>query len=304
MKKSLNSYWILLFLPLICSGQQESYYSFYKTAMNLINPAYAGSEEGAIFSFVSRQQWSLDEEAPATVAFSYATSRANNLGLGISIVSDKVFIEKQTVATIDFSYQLDMETTKIYLGLKAGGNFYKADPTSLLAFAPTPDPIQQPLSKFNPNIGVGALLKKENLWISFSLPRIFNSNRTRDQVIMARDRVHSYLGAGFTLPLSTNLEVKPSLLMRKVKGLALSTDLTGVLSWQDLFDFGLSYRTSGALSLLSSICYGIFDIGYAYETPLQTNLAQLNLKTHELFLRIHLSKQAEEKPLKLETDKD
>jgi type IX secretion system PorP/SprF family membrane protein len=298
MKKRLNSYWILLFLPLICSGQQESYYSFYKTAMNLINPAYAGSEEGALFSFVSRQQWSLDEEAPATVAFSYATSRANNVGLGISIISDKVFIEKQTVATIDFSYQLDMETTKIYLGLKAGGNFYKADPTSLLVFAPTPDPIQQPLSKFNPNIGVGALLKKENLWISFSLPRIFNSNRTRDQVIIARDRIHSYLGAGFTLPLSTNLDVKPSFLMRKVKGLDLSTDLTGVLSWQDLFDFGISYRTSGALSLLSSIRYGIFDIGYAYETPILSGLAQLNLKTHEIFLRIHLGA----KPTEATTD--
>ncbi|MEL0318917.1 MAG: type IX secretion system membrane protein PorP/SprF, partial [Flavobacteriaceae bacterium] len=241
-------YLALLFLPLLSFGQQESYYSFYRNTMNIINPAFAGAEEGTVFSFTSRRQWSFDEEAPNTLAFSYSSVRANKVGLGISLVADRVFIEQQTNATIDFSYQLNMETTQVYLGLKAGGNFYKADPTGLLGFATSPDPIQQAFSKFNPNIGVGALLKRENLWLSFSLPRIFKSNRTKDLAITAKDRVHTYLGGGATLPLGTNLYLKPSILLRKVKGLPLSTDLTGFISWQQKFDAGMSYRSSGAFS--------------------------------------------------------
>ena len=287
-------YLALLFLPLLSFGQQESYYSFYRNTMNIINPAFAGAEEGTVFSFTSRRQWSFDEEAPTTLAFSYSSVRANKVGLGISLIADRVFIEQQTNATIDFSYQLNMETTQVYLGLKAGGNFYKADPTGLLGFAASPDPIQQAFSKFNPNIGVGALLKRENLWLSFSLPRIFKSNRTKDLAITAKDRVHTYLGGGATLPLGTNLYLKPSILLRKVKGLPLSTDLTGFISWQQKFDAGMSYRSSGAFSILSSVRMGNFDLGYAYETPILSGLAQLNLKTHEVFLRIHLGAKATE----------
>ena len=288
MTKRSIVYLSLLFLPLLSFGQQESYYSFYLNTMNIINPAFAGAEEGTVFSFTSRRQWSFDEEAPTTLAFSYSSARENKVGLGISLVADRVFIEQQTSATIDFSYQLNMETTQVYLGLKAGGNFYKADPTGLLGFATSPDPIQQAFSKFNPNIGVGALLKRENLWISFSLPRIFKSNRTKDLAITAKDRVHIYLGGGGTLPLGTNLYLKPSLLLRKVKGLPLSTDLTGFINWQKKFDVGLSYRSSGALSFLSSVRVGNFDLGYAYETPTVSSLSQLNLKTHEIVLKINL----------------
>jgi len=288
MTKRPIVYLSLLFLPLLSFGQQESYYSFYLNTMNIINPAFAGAEEGTVFSFTSRRQWSFDEEAPTTLAFSYSSARENKVGLGISLVADRVFIEQQTSATIDFSYQLNMETTQVYLGLKAGGNFYKADPTGLLGFATSPDPIQQAFSKFNPNIGVGALLKRENLWISFSLPRIFKSNRTKELAITAKDRVHIYLGGGGTLPLGTNLYLKPSLLLRKVKGLPLSTDLTGFINWQKKFDVGLSYRSSGALSFLSSVRVGNFDLGYAYETPTVSSLSQLNLKTHEIVLKINL----------------
>lgn len=293
MKIRLKKYILLLFLPLISYGQQESYYSFYRATMNIINPAFAGAEAGDVFSFTSRRQWSSDEEAPTTIAFSYSSARANNVGLGISLVADKVFIEQQTNVTIDFSYNLNMETTQVYLGLKAGGNFYKADPTGLIGFSAIPDPIQQAISKFNPNIGVGALLKRENLWISFSLPRIFNTNRTKDMAITAKDRVHSYLGGGGNIPVGTNLIFKPSVLMRKVKGLPWSTDFTGMLSWQNNFDFGMSYRTNASISLLSSVRLGNFDVGYAYETPVQSVLTQRNLKTHEIFLRIHLDKKSE-----------
>ena len=77
-------------------------------------------------------------------------------------------------------------------------------------------------------------------------------------------------------------------MMRKIKGLPITTDLTGMLSWRNTFDVGVSFRSNSALSLLSVISLGKFDIGYAYETPTDGGLSKLNLKTHELVFRIRL----------------
>jgi len=289
MMKRLLFFIGLALVPLISFSQQESYYTLYRYNMNVINPAYAGALGKNVFAFTSRRQWSSMQDAPSTLAFSYSSERENNVGLGLSVVSDKVFIEQQTFAYVDFSYKLDMESTQLYLGLKAGGNFYSADPIALSAYSASSDPAQQQLSRFNPNVGAGALLKGELFWASFSIPRLFNVKRESDNLaVTAKDRMHSYLGGGVDLPIGSGLLVKPSVMLRKVKGLPVTTDFTGMLSWQNQFDVGISYRSSSSFALLSVISLGGFDIGYAYETPTVSSLSQLNLKTHEIVLRINL----------------
>ena len=275
-------------MPILCLGQQESYYTLYRYNMNLINPAFAGAEGANVFSFTSRRQWSSVEEAPSTLAFAYSSARENNVGLGISVVSDKVFVEQQTFAYVDFSYKLDMESIQLYLGLKGGGNFYNADPRGLSTYMVLPDPAQKQLSRFNPNVGAGAYLKGEIFWASFSIPRLFNVKRDEDLAITAKDRIHAYLGGGVNLSLGSDLLLKPSVMFRKVKALPITTDITTMVSWQNRFNFGVSYRTSSAFSLLSVVSLGTFDIGYAYETPTVSSLSQLNLRTHEIIFRINL----------------
>ena len=289
MMKRLLLFIGLALAPLITFSQQESYYTLYRYNMNVINPAYAGALGKNVFAFTSRRQWSSMEDAPSTLAFSYSSERENNVGLGFSVVSDKVFIEQQTFAYADFSYKLDMESTQLYLGLKAGGNFYSADPRALSTYSTSSDPAQQQLSRFNPNVGAGAYLRGELFWASFSIPRLFNVKRESDNLaVTAKDRVHSYLGGGADFAVGSGLLLKPSVLFRKVKGLPVTTDITGMVSWQNQLDLGVSYRTSSAFAFLAVVSLGGFDIGYAYETPTVSSLSQLNLKTHEIVLRINL----------------
>ena len=287
--KRLLLYIGLALVPLISFSQQESYYTLYRFNMNVINPAYAGALGKNVFAFTSRRQWSSMQDAPSTLAFSYSSERENNVGLGLSVVSDKVFIEQQTFAYADFSYKLDMESTQLYLGLKAGGNFYSADPRQLSTYSTSSDPAQQQLSRFNPNVGAGAYLRGELFWASFSIPRLFNIKRESDNLaVTAKDRVHSYLGGGADFAIGSGLLLKPSVLFRKVKGLPVTTDITGMVSWQNQLDLGVSYRTSSAFAMLAVVSLGGFDIGYAYETPTDSSLSQLNLKTHEIVIRINL----------------
>ena len=128
--------------------------------MNLINPAYAGSEGSHVFSLTSRNQWDTIDYSPKTTGFSYSMATNKNVGLGVSVISDKIFIENQTTLTIDFSYKLTLSNeSALFLGIKGGGNSYSADPTPLEGFTNIPDPAQKTLSRFNPNMGVGFLLK-------------------------------------------------------------------------------------------------------------------------------------------------
>jgi len=287
--------YIFIFTSFTLTSQQESYYTFYQYNMNVINPAFAGTEQGDVITILDRNQWVGLEGAPRTLALSYSRPMKDNVGLGISIVSDKVFIEKQTFAYIDFSYKLQVEEkTMLYLGLKAGGNFYNADPTGLITYSNNSDPSQVSLSSFNPNIGIGAYAKRDNHWFSFSIPRLFNTNRKDDLAVTPKDRVHTYLGGGSEFAIDEDFSVKPSLMLRKVKGLPLSADITSFVSYQNKYDLGLSFRTKAAFSVMIFLTeiYQGFDLGYAYESPTVDRFSEISKKTHEIILRVRLGGRA------------
>ena len=95
---------IVIFLPMLIYSQQQSYLTLHRYQMNIINPAYAGAEGKDVLSLTSRNQWMNIDNSPRTLVMSFSSERKKNVGLGISIESDKVFIEKQTFMYIDFSY--------------------------------------------------------------------------------------------------------------------------------------------------------------------------------------------------------
>ena len=300
MKKLI--YLVFLFSFVIYS-QQESYYSLYNYNMQVINPAYTGAEADLLFSFLNRSQWESLDDSPKTMAFSFSSKRKNNVGLGLSVVSDKVFVERQTFAYLDFSYLLDMGKTRIFLGLKGGGNFYRASSLDLEDYNSTIDPAQSELSRFNPNVGAGVYIKNKTYWFSFSIPRLFNVKRNEDLNLGAKDRVHSYIGAGFELPLSKNLIFKPMIMLRKVKSLPLSKDIGGFLSISNKFDLGISHRSNSSFSAMTLIKISkSFDIGYAYEAPTNTSLLNQSIKTNEFFLRIKINKAEKKDPPKKTND--
>jgi len=278
---------ILVFVCVKSHSQQESYYSLYRYNMQVINPAFAGSEDNDFVTILNRTQWLSEKDSPQTNAFSFSSKRKNNVGLGLSVVSDKVFVERQTFSYVDFSYNLKLnEKSDLFLGLKAGGNFYRSSPLLLEDYVSIPDPSQQEFRRFNANLGVGLYINNPSYWVSFSIPRIFNVKRDDDLSIGAKDRVHSYLGTGLNLSLNKNFILKPAILLRKVVTLPLSADFSTFLSLDNKVDFGLSYRTNSSFSVMTFI--KIFDnlnLGYAYEFPVETNLRNLSVNTHELLLQ-------------------
>lgn len=288
----LQAIYIFTLISLTLYGQQEPSFAFSQFNLSLVNPAYVGTQGKSIFTMTTRSQWSSIEGSPESFAFAYNTERNNNVGIGLSVISDKTFVEQQTFAFIDFSYKLQLsENARLFLGLKGGGNFYNADLSALETYNNLSDPSKVAMSRLKPNLGVGAYLVMKNNWISFAAPRLFEVQRADQEDILAKDRIHLYAAGGTSISLNNDFIIAPSIALRKIKGLPLITEATALITYRNQFSAGIQFRDNSSAGILS--LFSITDtigIGYAYESYLDTSLSSMNLTTHEFFIRLQLGK--------------
>jgi len=206
---------------------------------------------------------------PKTMSLAYSKGLGKNLGLGISIIHDKVFVLKETDLAVDFSYKVKMdETTHLYFGLKAGGGFVNIDLSD--SGAPGNDPLfTENQSFFNPHIGAGMHITNEKFYISFSTPNFLKGDRYEKQgnaPSAAIDNTHFYLGGGYNFRLNPTLVLTPKVMSRFVSGAPASYDLGASLDIDRRFVTGFNYRLDEMYSV-----YGMFRIvdklqlGVAYD---------------------------------------
>nr|WP_199001183.1 type IX secretion system membrane protein PorP/SprF [Flavobacterium sp. ASV13] len=281
----------LLLFSSVLFAQQESLFTTYRYHMNIVNPAYAGVDGETVLATTIRQQWTGIKDAPKTQAVSFGTSVGSHLGLGVSMVYDKTFVEKQTQLGLDVSYKVQVGAlTDLYLGIKAGGNFYNVNTSGLETYVPQSDPALATINQFNPNVGVGALLKNDKFFVSLSVPRILNTERARNKdgyTAVATDRAHVYLSSGydFDLETATSLILKPSFMMRYVNGAPLSVDLNLMLQIEKFLEIGGSYRVDNAYAgILGLNISNRMTLGYAYEVNTGKVIASAK-NSNEFFLR-------------------
>lgn len=294
--KTNNIYFILLLFFVFGSveAQQDPSYILYRYNMNLINPAYAGAEDKTQFGANLRSQWSGVAEAPETQSFFASTFMGKNIGLGVSIINDKTFIEKQTSVALDFSYKVQWDRyTNIYFGLKASGNSYNANLEGLMTFGIQSDPSLMDINgSFTPNIGAGIYFQNRKLSLSFSVPQILKPNRLEQNDGLARlgrNNIHMYFMGAYNFEINEKIAFKPSTMFRYVENSPVSVDLTLALKFNEIFEFGTAYRLNeGFAGFLIFELPSNLNIGYAYEASLNSTLATNNNGTHELFLRFSL----------------
>ena len=268
-------------------SQQESFLTNFIFQMSLINPSFAGSESDNIVALTSRNQWVSIENSPKTQVLTFSSKRKKNVGLGISIMSNNYFVERNTASYIDFSYKLSLsDNSSLYLGLKGGATFYRANLIGLTSLNSSVDPAQSSFARFNPNLGIGVYLQTPSFWFSFSIPRLFNSGDKLNFSITSTDQVHTYFASGVNFKINDSFNLKPSILVRSVSNFNTTADFLALLDYKNLFNIGASYRTNNSLGIISYISIKKFlDFGYSYEAPTLSGLSGLNVKTHEISLR-------------------
>ncbi|WP_439153064.1 PorP/SprF family type IX secretion system membrane protein [Winogradskyella sp.] len=279
-------------------AQQEPNYTLYRYTMNVINPAFAGADGNTSFTSSFRSQWISVQGAPETQSFFYSQPLGDKIGLGLTLVSDQVFVESQTSFNIDFSYRLQVsETANLFLGLKAGGSTYSVDRGNLSNIGLPVDPALSNIDNgFRPNFGAGAYLLHDKYFVSLSVPRILSSERidkAEGRVTQATQEAHVYLAGGYNFDISDNTEFRPSTMVRYVSGTPLSLDLTAAFRFYDKFELGAAYRTDEAFSGLMMVNLADWmDIGYAYESSTRDEITTNSNGTHEILVRFNFKKKS------------
>jgi len=284
-------------------AQQDPNYTFYRYNMNLINPAYAGAEDGLEGSDIVRQselglnvrsQWASVEGAPETQSAFFSTGVGNNVGLGVSIINDQTFVENQTSISIDFSYRLKVsDRANLFLGIKAGANSYSVNTDGLTTFDIDADPSLVNLDGgFTPNVGVGAYLKGEKYFVSFSAPKLLTPDRLEQDSGIASlgvERVHVYFSTGYDFKLGERTYFKPSTMVRYVDASPLSIDVTAAFEFANRFELAPVYRVDEALGgyfIFRATKH--FDFGYAYQNGTSSPVSAAANGSHEIFMKIRM----------------
>lgn len=286
---------ILIFaLMLTCySGfaQQDAQYTQYMYNTININPAYAGSRGVMSVFGLHRTQWVGLDGAPTTNTFSLNTPINNsNLGVGFSLVNDRIGPTSDNTISADISYTIPMnEVYKLSFGVKASGNIFNLD-TDKLDPAQANDPnLQNFNNEFSPNFGAGVYLHSDKLYLGLSVPNFLQDSKYNDnEVAVFQERMNFYFIGGYVFDVSPSIKFKPAVLTKMVAGSPLQVDASANFLFFDKFMLGGAYRWDAAVSALAGfqVTDGLF-IGYSYDME-TTQLRRYNSGSHEVFLRFEL----------------
>lgn len=281
-----------LIISFAANAQQDPHFSMYRYNMNVITPAYAGTNGSLETTFAVRSQWAGVEDGPETLNFNINSPVDENIGVGLTVVNDKVFVLEETHLYADFSYKIKItEETDLHAGLKAGGSFLKIDLNEL---GIANDPLfTENISTFNPNVGVGFYLKAKKYYVSLSAPGLLSNNRYEKEglnPVSAKDDTQIFLGGGYEFDLSENFKFRPSALGKVVSGAPFSLDLTASALYKERIELGANYRLDESVTIFFTAGFveNIFKVGYAYEYT-TTDINTYTNGTHEIILKLRLN---------------
>ncbi len=278
-------------LPKEAAAQQDPQYSMYMFNGQVINPAYAGSRDALSVTALYRHQWTGLPGAPKTFTLSANGALLNDkIGLGGYIASDNLGVTNIITMAFDYNYRIKIKKGTLSLGMRAQFNQFQARFSELStqdggdgSFAQNSDNI------FSPNFGFGAHYQNEFMYAGFSVPHLLNTSLNEKWQVEGTDAVarqykHYFVTAGFIVPLSENIKLKPSALVKVVQNAPVGVDVNLSVLIKEQFWVGASYRVNyGVVGMVEYLFAKRFRLGYAYDWS-HTELNQVTSGSHELML--------------------
>ena len=296
---------LLMVLAMRLKAQQDAQYSQYMFNGIYINPAYAGYKEQLNIHSFYRSQWGGVPGAPRTFSLAVDAAVANdNVGLALQVSADKIGAQSTMSAYGSYAYRIRLNasgSSRLALGLSVGVMQKAIDGSMLYTNdrqTTMPVGVQHTVAA---DARAGIYYSNDQFYAGFSVDNMVVQYLTSGKYkLIPQSKMHYYLTAGTLLPLSEDVQLKPSFLLKDDRGVPGRPDLNIFILYKDIIWLGGSYRSRVALYdksyLQSELSYKnaavaaveIFPVkglrvGYAYDISLGP-MQGYNNGTHEISL--------------------
>ncbi|NOS56854.1 MAG: type IX secretion system membrane protein PorP/SprF [Cyclobacteriaceae bacterium] len=269
-------------------AQQKPQFTQYMFNTLVINPAYAGAEEALSLTFIDRHQWVGIENAPTTQTLSAHTLvRKKNVGLGLSVINDKIGVYQNLNALASFAYHIQTgKDSYLSMGLQAGFNNNRANYLSLQSSGGPIDPnLANSINETYFDFGFGLYFRSPRFHIGVSSPQFVPKQVALDPAVNIQiGGTHYFLFSKYRMSLSANWELEPSTLVKYIPTLPLSYDANLNFVYRRILTTGVSYRINESVDfLLRAQVTPQLQFGYAYDHPI-AQATRLSSGSHELMV--------------------
>jgi type IX secretion system PorP/SprF family membrane protein len=289
-------------------AQQTIQFSQYVFNGLAVNPAYSGYKEDWNISLSSRLQWTGIDGAPQTSTVSAdGLTNNSNIGLGIIATSDRLGPQSTSSLYANYAYRIQLDandTKRLCFGLGVGLVQYSLDGSKFNATDVGDGDIPSGYeNKLTPDFRFGVYYYTSQFYVGASvLNALSGATSFVDNPAVVRETRHVYLTGGAMIPLTDNLDWKPSLMFKEDFKSPTNLDINSFLLLNKVIWLGASYRTGVTLWDKTNLQNGldksdaiaaIFEIyvndrlrfGYSYDFT-TSKLADYQSGTHEISLTL------------------
>ncbi len=256
------------------------------------NPAFAGLQGEICANIINRQQWIGLEGEPKSTIFTINSPISlfgTSSGVGISLMDDRIGLEKTFAGKIDYAYIHSMGLGRLSVGVKLGVLNKSFDGTWK-----TPDGAKFPTDPALPqenaqdlvfDIGMGMVYTINNFYLGVSALHLNEAQfKFSDENKVSYLRRHYFVMTGYKLDIpSTSIELSPNFLVQFDKASPQFVISLNAAYNKKLW-VGVTYRTMSEISANLGIeLFNGIKIGYSYGVSL-SKMVSTNEGSHEIML--------------------
>jgi type IX secretion system PorP/SprF family membrane protein len=281
------------------SQEQSAVLSHYHISPVLINPAYAGFNDGHQLQMNVRSQWTGFPGAPKTYGVGYNGPIGKTLGLGLGVLSENLGNLTNTRVQLNYAFRYEAKNVKFAAGFST--EFINKRVSDSVLDNPLLDESDELVLNavdgnkiFDASLGAWATFKKSTfVGVTFPNLVVAKIGEIETGENQGSPFKYSIIHFGHEFDVEPyNFKLKPSVMVHHLMDKSLQIDFNLLGSFiNDKLIAGTSVRAGlgGVASVLLGTNIDVFRLYYSYDVSFQ-QVQKYNGGTHELTLLFNFDK--------------
>ena len=279
-----------MMLSMVGYSQQDPIYTQYMFNELQVNPGYAGSRGVPAAVLLYRNQWTQLDGAPVTVTGSvHAPIEGTSFAGGLNFMSDKLGVTRRNGFQLVGSYQLNLSSGSLRLGLQTGLQFMSED-LNLLNIQNDQQFNSGGVKKAAPTFGYGAYYSNDRYYVGYSIPSMLTStiynigSAAKAQTRMSFVYMTHIITGGAAIPVRDDFRIRPNAMIKLNPSATLQMDVNVNCLYRERAWAGIGFRTGESMNF----CLGVqinpqLRMGYAFDYNISA-MQNYAGSTHEVML--------------------